>query len=72
MVRFDDNRENLKLGMSVLEEKYDVITAPTVKKMQKILENNRIDVILMNDDTVLPANAKDIPVDNYFMEGKLQ
>jgi len=44
----DDNRENLRLGMSALEDKYDVITAPSAEKMIMLLENNKPDLILVN------------------------
>ena len=43
----DDNPANLKLGISVLEEKYDVITAPSAEKMHKLLENNSPDLIIL-------------------------
>ena len=45
----DENRENLRLGINALEEKYDVITAPSAEKMYKLLENNNPDWILMNN-----------------------
>ena len=45
----DGNPANLRLGISVLEDKYDVITAPSVAKMLKLLENSKPDVILMNE-----------------------
>ena len=40
---------NLRLGKLVLGDKYDVITAPTVKKMFMLLENDNPDLILMNE-----------------------
>ena len=36
----DDNPANLQLGINVLEEKYDVVTAPSADKMFKLLENS--------------------------------
>jgi CheY-like chemotaxis protein len=70
----DDNPTNLRLGMSILEEKYDIATAPSVNKMFSILENNIPDMILLDVDMpdangyeaikVLKTNpeTKDIPV----------
>ena len=57
------NPANLRLGMTALEGKYNVITAPSAQKMLKLLENNKPDLILVNenilDSVQLPA---DIPV----------
>ena len=49
MLFVDDNRENLRLGINSLEEKYDVITSPSAEKMYKLLESNNPDLILMSD-----------------------
>jgi CheY-like chemotaxis protein len=43
----DNNLSNLRSGMDALEEKYDVITAPSVEKMLLLLENNSPDIILL-------------------------
>ena len=53
----DDNPANLRLGISALEEKYDIITAPSAEKMLKLLASNNPDVIIMNETmraSVLP------------------
>ncbi|MCL2008456.1 MAG: ATP-binding protein [Treponema sp.] len=44
----DGNLANLKLGISVLQDKYDVITAPSEEKMHIVLSNNDPDIILLN------------------------
>jgi len=46
----DDNPTNLRIGMNVLEEKYDVATAPSAEKMFNLLENNKPDMILLDID----------------------
>ena len=50
----DDNPANLQLGINVLEEKYDVVTAPSAEKMFKLLENSdpaaMPDMILLDVD----------------------
>ena len=46
----DDNPTNLRLGINVLEEKYDVATAPSAEKMFSLLENNIPDMILLDVD----------------------
>ena len=55
----DGNPANLRLGISALEEKYDVATAPSMEKMVRLLESNSPDLILMNegmrDSLSLPA-----------------
>jgi ABC-type Fe3+-hydroxamate transport system substrate-binding protein len=43
--------------MGALEEKYDVITAPSVEKMLKVLENNSPDIILLGPGITLPETA---------------
>jgi len=74
----DDNPANLQLGINVLEEKYDVATAPSAQKMFKLLENSdpaaMPDMILLDVDMpemngydaikILKAKptTKDIPV----------
>jgi len=60
----DDNRENLRLGINALEEKYDVITAPSADKMLLLLENNNPDCILVNSTIgeELQNAGKDIQV----------
>ena len=52
----DSNPANLRLGITALEEKYDVITAPTIEKMIKLLENNNPDVIFMNESMPKPPD----------------
>jgi len=46
----DDNPTNLRLGMNVLSEKYDVATAPSADKMFTLLENLSPDMILLDID----------------------
>ncbi|MCL2139229.1 MAG: response regulator [Treponema sp.] len=46
----DDSPTNLRLGLNVLEEKYDVATAPSAKKMFSLLENNSPAMILLDVD----------------------
>ena len=46
----DDNPTNLRVGLNVLEEKYDVATAPSATKMFSLLENNSPDMILLDVD----------------------
>ena len=46
----DDNPTNLRLGISVLEEKYDIATAPSADKLFNLLENNNPDLILLDID----------------------
>ena len=59
----DSNPANLRLGIKSLEEKYDVITAPSAEKMLKLLENSSPDFILINDCFLEDAHLpKDIPV----------
>ena len=45
----DSNPVNLRNGKEILEEKYDVATAPSIEKMYKLLENNKPDLLLIND-----------------------
>ena len=56
----DDNPVKLRLGINVLEEKYNVITASSAEKIAMILENIKPDVILMNENihgsALLPAD----------------
>ena len=60
----DESRENLKAGISVLEQKFSVLTAPSAEKMAILLEKNKPDLILMsaNIQSPLPDAGKDIPV----------
>ena len=66
----DANPANLRLGISALEAEYDVITAPSMEKMVRLLENLHPDVILMNASLATPdiksghpqVAEKDIPV----------
>jgi putative two-component system response regulator len=44
----DDNITNLKIGKSVLSDKYDVFTAPSARKMFELLEHNRPALILLD------------------------
>ena len=46
----DDNPTNLRLGINVLQEKYDIATAPSAVKMFSILENNCPAMILLDID----------------------
>ena len=46
----DEKPANLRLGMEALEDKYDIITAPSIEKMHKLLENNKPDIIIINSD----------------------
>ena len=55
----DESPANLRLGMSALEENYNVITAPSAEKALRLLENSSPDVILMNGNMPLP---RDLPV----------
>jgi putative two-component system response regulator len=50
VVLVDDNLANLKIGNNVLEEEYDVATAPSAKKMFSLLENNNPAMILLDID----------------------
>ena len=64
----DNNVSNLKLGMSALEEKFDVVTAPSIEKMLKLLEKNNPALILMNADMrdSAPAGLSIIFIDEPF------
>ena len=44
----DDNPADLRLGINILEEKYDVATSPSAEKMFNLLENNRPALILLD------------------------
>jgi len=46
----DDNPTNLKLGINILEGKYNVATAPSAAKMLSLLESNNPDMILLDVD----------------------
>ncbi|MCL2008460.1 MAG: response regulator [Treponema sp.] len=46
----DDNPTNLKLGINVLQGKYDVATAPSAEKMFSLLKNNTPAMILLDVD----------------------
>jgi len=46
----DDNLANLRIGMNIMEGKYNVFTAPSAKKMFDLLEDNRPDLILLDID----------------------
>ena len=50
IILVDDNLANLKIGNNILEEKYDVATAPSAKKMFSLLENNNPALILLDID----------------------
>jgi DNA-binding response OmpR family regulator len=50
VILVDDNLANLKIGNSILEEKYDVATAPSAKKMFSLLESNAPTIILLDID----------------------
>ena len=70
----DDNPTNLRLGMNVLDEKYDIATAPSAAKMFELLNSMTPDMILLDvdmpgmtgyDALILlkeKAETKDIPV----------
>ncbi|MCL2042760.1 MAG: ATP-binding protein [Treponema sp.] len=57
----DNNLANLKQSKNILEEIYDVITAPSAEKMFTILENDRPALIVMN---AALHNSGDPPVIN--------
>jgi putative two-component system response regulator len=44
----DDNPANLRIGLNVLSEKYEVATAPSAKKMFSLLEKNNPAIILLD------------------------
>jgi len=46
----DDNPTNLRLGINALQEKYNIITAPSAKKMFDLLETNNPAMILLDVD----------------------
>ena len=46
----DDNPTNLRIGINVLEEKYNVAVAPSAAKMFSLLENNNPAMILLDVD----------------------
>ena len=46
----DDDPANLRLGKSILSERYRVATAPSAAKLFNLLENNRPSVILLDVD----------------------
>ena len=52
----DEKPANLRLGISVLEEKYDVTTAPSPEKMLKVLESSNPGLILINANMQLPPD----------------
>jgi putative two-component system response regulator len=70
----DDNPTNLRLGVNVLKEKYNAITAPSAEKMFGLLETNSPAMILLDVEMpelsgyeairILKENPKtqDIPV----------
>ena len=70
----DDNPTNLRLGINILEGKYNIATAPSAAKMFSLLEDNDPDMILLDVDMpgmtgydaliLLKKNnrTKDIPV----------
>jgi putative two-component system response regulator len=46
----DDNITNLLLGLNVLDEKYNVATAPSAEKLFRLLKNNNPAMILLDID----------------------
>ena len=64
----DDNPTNLRLGINVLDERYDVVTAPSAEKMYGILENNNPAMILLDVDMPKISGYEAIKV----LKGKLE
>jgi putative two-component system response regulator len=50
VILVDDNPANLRIGKTVLSEKYTVATAPSAAKLFSLLENNNPVVILLDID----------------------
>jgi len=50
VILVDDNPTNLRIGKSVLAEKYRVATAPSAEKLFGLLENNSPAIILLDID----------------------
>jgi CheY-like chemotaxis protein len=50
IILVDDNPTNLKIGKSILSEKYIVATAPSAAKLFKLLENNYPAMIFLDID----------------------
>jgi len=80
IILVDDNPANLKVGKSVLSQKYTVATAPSAEKMFSLMESNNPAMILLDIDMpqingyetikILKSKpeTKDIPV--IFVTGK--
>ncbi|MCL2069647.1 MAG: response regulator [Treponema sp.] len=60
IILVDDNPVNLKIGKTLLIEKYAVATAPSAEKLFVLLENNNPSLILLDIDMPVMDGFKTI------------